>query len=244
MQPPWQLLGPQRGPDPACPEPARNRPGNALRPIRAHDTMIPGRVPMGPVSRCSTHTTRYQAIARRATVTGDPAMPSARPLTTYPWEAYAALFHHVARTGAEVRLVAPGGPKASLGLRGELYAFRRAAERDPIRAAEYGIDVAALGVVSIRAEPGWVVVGHRRGQAAGRLVAEALARLGVAPLEGPPTADPDPETTPAAAAAPPGPVLAGAAEAIRKAQALLGEAPSRPGPGEPPSRAPETEPRT
>jgi hypothetical protein len=75
-------------------------------------------------------------------------MPRARTLSAYATDHYCALVRRVISTGAPV-LVRMSKPNAAT-LRGEIYAWRRAAESAPVEAQTRGIDLQQIRAVSFR----------------------------------------------------------------------------------------------
>ena len=78
-------------------------------------------------------------------------MPKARALVTYPVAHYHEIFRWVLDNQKPLVIQLPR--KEALTLRGELYAFRRAAESDLYTALEYGIDASRMREVSFTLVP-------------------------------------------------------------------------------------------
>jgi hypothetical protein len=115
-------------------------------------------------------------------------MPKARPLTGYPVEAFKALF---TRARSEPVLVPLTKPQA-LTLRGELYAFRRAARADQGEAARWGVDLDGMEQVAFRVVEEGLQAYPMEQSAAALAIVQALGQ----PL---PTAQPRPAEDEAAA---------------------------------------------
>ena len=97
-------------------------------------------------------------------------MPRTRPLDSYPNAEFWAL---VQRARHEPFLVPCTRPQAA-SMRGEIYAWRRAVERDPADAASFGIDAAVLrGMAWKITDQGLITMPHTQLQAPS-LIAAAL----------------------------------------------------------------------
>jgi hypothetical protein len=110
-------------------------------------------------------------------------MPRQRPLATYPLQQYLALFAKVATTREAVLI--PCTPPQAASLRGELYAFRRAAEHAPGEAEALGINLQHLREVAFRLpkEGTGLEALHQSALVGPKLIEAALG--GTAPVETP-----------------------------------------------------------
>lgn len=75
-------------------------------------------------------------------------MPRARSLETYPIAHYLGVFRRVVEGGGAFLI--PCTRAQAAALRGEIYAFRRAAETNPQAAALAGVDLGLLRAVAFR----------------------------------------------------------------------------------------------
>jgi hypothetical protein len=109
-------------------------------------------------------------------------MPRSRPLTGYPLAAFRALFTQARRAPVTI----PLERVKALTLRGELYAFRRAAQADPHEAARWGLVVDDMLQVALRVVPDGLEVYPLETSNAAIAI---MAALGAGPL---PKAEPKP----------------------------------------------------
>lgn len=106
-------------------------------------------------------------------------MPRTLALTHYPIDAYKALFNAV-KPGGEAIILPPLEGISALSLRGKLYAFRRACQRNKEEAKMRGVDVDAMMEVNISVtEDGRLCLQHRRDTPEAKALLEALNQLGL-----------------------------------------------------------------
>lgn len=103
-------------------------------------------------------------------------MARARPLDTYPLPQFVALYLRVA-TNREV-ITIPCTPTQAATMRGELYAFRRAAESNPQAARDLGIPLEYLRDVAFRIKPEGLEALHQSQMQTPRLIEMALGLEG------------------------------------------------------------------
>lgn len=110
-------------------------------------------------------------------------MPRARPLETYPLRQFVALYTKVAET--RERVLIPCTVTQAASLRGDLYAFRRAAEKDRSKADELGVDVNLLRDVAFRIVQGQGLEAIHQSTLTGPSLIEAALGGDLPPIEGP-----------------------------------------------------------
>ena len=115
-------------------------------------------------------------------------MPKTRTLTDYPYEAFGRLLMMVANTREAQTLPCPTGMEAA-SIRGDLYAFRRAARGNITKALHYGIDPDLIERVKIKVVPEGLRLYHVDDQPAVKAIEELLAQAGAPRPSGLPPAD-------------------------------------------------------
>lgn len=99
-------------------------------------------------------------------------MPRVRPLETYPYRQYMAVFTKVA--ASRQAFVIPCTRPQAASLRGDLYAFRRACETQAGQAQAMGIEVDTLRDVAFRIVPDGLEACHQSQLVGPSLIEAAL----------------------------------------------------------------------
>jgi hypothetical protein len=99
-------------------------------------------------------------------------MPRRRVLEAYPNRQFLALVTHVRATGQP--FLVPCTPSQAAGMRGELYAWRRACEDNPTGASVIGVDVSLLRDVAWKVDPAGLLTIPEAKRAVPALIEAAL----------------------------------------------------------------------
>lgn len=99
-------------------------------------------------------------------------MPRTRQLETYPNPAFWALFDRVLST--QLPVTVPCTRTQALSMRGEIYAWRRAAEAAPEQAAQLGITASRLREVALQISHEGLVAVLSSSLATASLISDAL----------------------------------------------------------------------